>query len=120
MIGLPTAARLTNRKMQQMTDKSKTTTETAQERHQAFTLGYYDRSPSSDLRAVISAHGDAAHMCDAIAADIRREHTVKRGWKSGQVSDAGEAMASAVERAGDAIWAVHEALRKKAEQGVQE
>jgi Restriction alleviation protein Lar len=60
----------------------------------------------------VSAYGGAAHMCDAISADIRREHTIKRGWKAGQVSDVGEAMAFAVKRAGDAILDMHEALKE--------
>ena len=92
---------------------SQTAVETAQERHRTFILENDFQFSSLDLKAVISAYGDAAHMCDAVAADIRREHTVKRGWKAGQVSDAGEAMASAVKRAGDAIRAMHEALKER-------
>lgn len=51
-------------------------------------------------------------MCDAVAADIRREHTRQR-----RVTKEGEAMAAAIKRASDAIWAMHEALKEKINPG---
>ena len=76
--------------------------QTAQQAHEAFTLAYYAQS-ELDAKSVRSAHSDAAHMCDHVALDIRREHTVR-----GRVTKQGEALAAAIKRAGDAIWALRE------------
>lgn len=89
----------------------------AEERHLAFTLDYYEKFKKLSRHEVISAYGDAAHMCDVVAADIRRENTVKLGWKAGQVTDRGEAMASAVKLAGYAIRAMRDALMEKIDDG---
>ncbi len=69
-------------------------------------MDYYIRHCLGQLSAIRSAHGDAAHMCDAIAEDIRREHT-----RGGRVTKRGEDMALAVKRAGDAIWALRLKVR---------
>ena len=84
--------------------------DTSQADHEAFTLQSYTYIYTKELRAVRSGLSDAAHMCDSIANDIRKEHTVKLGRKVGQVSDVGEVMAMAVKRAGDAIWAMREKI----------
>jgi hypothetical protein len=52
---------------------------------------------------------DAMYACDLVIHDIRSEHTIKRGWKAGQVSLAGEALVAAVKRVRDAILV----MRKK-------
>lgn len=72
---------------------------TQEAKHIAFTRQYYLRHRLFDHGLVQGAHSDAAHMCDALAADIRREHT-----RRGRVTKEGEALAAAVKRAGDAIW----------------
>jgi len=77
-----------------------------EERHLDFTLRHYQTCKHYDMPSVCSGHGDAAHMCDAIAADILREHTV-----NGRVTKQGEALAAAVKRAGDAIWRMREKLQ---------
>ena len=77
---------------------------TAQARHENFTRGYYSRQkPAAGW--VRSGHGDAAHMCDAIATDIERENTVR-----GRVTNRGREIAAEVRRAGDAIWALRDIL----------
>ena len=87
---------------------TKPITETsAQQQHEAFTLDFYGHNRVGQLVAVRSAHGDAAHMCDAIAADILAENTVR-----GRVTERGKLMAAAVKRAGDAIWAMREKLKE--------
>ena len=72
--------------------------------HLAFTVKHYDLS-ERDAGPVRAGHGDAAHMCDAIAADILREHTVR-----GKVTKQGRALAAACKRCGDAIWNMREKL----------
>ena len=84
--------------------------DTSQADHEAFTLQFYTHIHTKELGAVRSGLSDAAHMCDCIADDIRKENIVKRGWKAGQVSNVGEVMAMAVKRAGDAIWAMREKI----------
>ena len=81
------------------------TKETNEDRHLTFTLGYYGRSKTYTRSSVRSGHCDAAHMCDAIAADIEAEHTTR-----GRVTKEGKALAAAVKRAGDAIWTMREKL----------
>lgn len=76
-----------------------------QQRHAAWTEGFYGRFPRIDRGAVRSGHSDAAHMCDAIARDIEREHTVR-----GKVTKRGQELAAAVKAAADAIWAMREKL----------
>ncbi len=75
-------------------------------KHLDFTLVHYQRASGHDIRSVRSGQGDAAHMCDAIAADILRENT-----KRGRVSKVAQQQAAALKRAGDAIWAMREMLR---------
>jgi hypothetical protein len=67
-------------------------------RNLGLILEYYQHQ-DHDLRSVRHGYLDAAQLCDAIAADIRAEHTVK-----GKVTKRGEELAQAVTRAGDAIW----------------
>jgi hypothetical protein len=58
---------------------------TRQQKHEAWTLEYYKCRPDINCDALRSGYGDAAHMCDAVAADILREHTVRgRVTKRGQ------------------------------------
>lgn len=77
---------------------------TEQQKHEAFTVAFYKRDPTFDTSAVRSGHGDAAHMCDAVAADILREHT-----KRGRPTKLGLELAAAVKRASNAIWRMRDA-----------
>jgi hypothetical protein len=82
--------------------KPETTTE--QERHKKFVVGFYSRVPPRER--LVGGMNDAAHMCDAIAADILQEHTKrKRPTKQGIL------LSQAVRRAGDAIWEMMKEVR---------
>ncbi len=74
--------------------------------HLAFTRSVYANWKGCNRGEVMSGWGDAAHMCDAIAADILREGTVR-----GKVRKDARAQAAAVKRAGDAIWAMRETVK---------
>jgi len=77
--------------------------QTAEQRHRAFTQRYYSNAnPRFDAATLTSAYGDAAHMCDAVAADIACEmRSTKRARE----------IAYAIKRAGDAIWQMRELVR---------
>lgn len=75
-------------------------------KHTRFTVDHYARCKNYDMASVRSGHSDAAHMCDAIAADILRESS--RGRRT---TKAAREQAAAVKRAGDAIWRMMEKLR---------
>lgn len=55
--------------------------------------------------AMRCALGDAAALCDALAAQIGREHRYH-----GRIKKEGLALAAAVTRAADAIWAMREKI----------
>lgn len=77
-----------------------------QDKHLKFTNGFYSRSPHFDEASVRSAYGDAAHMCDAIAADIESAYT-----KRGRVTKEGKALANALRNAGEVIWAMRDQIK---------
>ncbi len=81
---------------------------TQQERHERFTRKHYRSFKGYDPGSVRSGHSDAAHMYDAIAADILVEHTVR-----GKVTKRGQELAAAVKRAGDAVWAMRKLLPER-------
>jgi hypothetical protein len=60
---------------------------------------------SRDERAAIRcALGDAAHLCDAIVADILKETATKHGKET----ERGRQLAAIAKRCGDAIWAMRD------------
>lgn len=64
-------------------------------------------APAGDSRyGMISAYGDAAHLCDAIASDI---------LASGRPSKAREQAADAAKRCADQLWAFRSSLLPRAE-----
>lgn len=75
-------------------------------KHLAFTVDHYSRCNSYNMSSVRAGHSDAAHMCDAIAADILRENTNR-----GRTTKTAREQIAAVKRAGDAIWAMMEKFR---------
>lgn len=79
-----------------------------QRAHEKFTLGYYERNVH-DIGVVRSGLSDAAHMVDNIRADIIAENTLRNG----RVTLKGIQMMEALQRAGDAIWALREQLKVK-------
>ena len=81
-----------------MTDHDKPST---QDRHEQWTVDYYKRPDRlRDPGLYRSACGDAAHMCDAVAADLLKEERTARGKPTKRSRE----LAAAVKRAGDAIW----------------
>ncbi len=76
-----------------------------QDQHLNFTKGFYSRSTRFDALSIKSAYGDAAHMCDAVAADIEAAHTVR-----GRVTNRGKELADAVRNAGCVIWTMRDQI----------
>jgi hypothetical protein len=88
--------------------------QTNQLRHGAWCADYTARHHADAGGAVRSGLGNAAHMADAIARDLIREHTVR-----GQVTKLGNAMALVAKRCGDAIWDMCDAVQVDAEAELQ-
>lgn len=78
-------------------------------KHLKFMMDVADRTaPTGDARyGMIAAFGDAAHLCDAIAADIRAV---------GRPSKAREREAEAVERCAQHLWDFRSSLFPRREE----
>lgn len=76
-----------------------------EQRHMEFTQRHYAIMQHYSVADVRSGYGDAAHMCDALAADIEAAHTTR-----GKVTKQGKALADAVRAAGNVIWAMRDKL----------
>lgn len=77
----------------------------AQERHEAWVIDYFTKYHKKDAAAYRSALGDAAHLCDNIAADVLAEHTIR-----GRPTKLGRQLEDALKRAGNACWQLRERL----------